>query len=38
MEHSINVVLLHTKTYIITVTTQPLPHIHIVRAQMGNSM
>ena len=30
MEHSTNVVLLHTKTYIITVTTQPLPHIHIV--------
>ena len=30
MENSINVVLLHTKTYIITVTTQPLSHIHIV--------
>ena len=30
MEHSINVVLLHTKTYITTVTTQPLAHIHIV--------
>ena len=30
MEHSINVVLLHTTTYITTVTTQPLAHIHIV--------